>query len=1330
MIFFERRGTLLLLLVSCYIAVTRSEAENILKPFEFRRQYRGPNPGVHVLGSSDQSHVVGQIGVSSGFSFNGQNLGPFSRVADMTSAPVTLGTSHVITGPSSVNRGPAPFAEPEVINGRWVGANRGPSPPSPVPYMMPNELSGSSMSPVLQVKFASPELVEGPWLRTPADLEAPHYTASPELVVGPWISGPQSSHDSKLKSSESQRLSDKSEHHAVVVAGSQSLRYTVVPQITSSLSPVQDQTIAISNEFFTTTESYQIPATESLLEQASESTNQLIGSESMSSIINSTEQFSSAGNKENHRIDPKGEIHNMTPPVIDIIDHGITETANSHISSEAHVNDHRNKLSASIGNDNVANEDTLLPGIDVYPQSITSPVKLDSNIDLNSTSSTLNLVGVAADEKSALDNDLPATINSHANSLVTVNMQSTSELSKLSQNAESKGSYSKYGGQIDRKDVFSVPSAISIIPGPSLGPAHETKVERAVAEGRSPAVSPHRLPYDKPLFDVPGQELSNDQSSLHSVDQIYGRETHDVQYFVGEKAQKISELADDLSHPTKPDIPFVSPSHLLNNTNALLPPIIVPGQSKNVREDSIQASSFHASDSDSSNDFAPMTVLGYFGNFKTHKNSISYQDKTNSLNKTEAVNYNMSKQMENSPSVYNLENLEVPTNSALRYDDVDSPLTRANIDHNNSDLHTKHTFKVTELSPVFVHHLQDDERSNYTETSSSDILIFSDKEKEILSDTGNYHKDHLLPDGYYRSKEPRVKIVPIIPITTAHKTASVETVKVDNHYGIPYITPDTSPELPYQDSFVLGMLPPPALILPTEFQDHPINNLFPKNQPISNHQVTPNFLLQQSGFPGNYQPAHKPEAGQPLNYRSKPYLSGAKIHQLVRTQPETQQLDAYRKPEIHQPLNIQSTNYQSYSHNGGIDETDNSAIQVTKLKPQTVHLLERKNLKQIPLSGALTPIPGIDQSNIILASLASPVFNSQQTLSHSLGTSAMSHKPVSFPQKSYVPHVHLTIPVESVPHLPVEYEEKHQKMLSLSDEHETSEPEENVLKALTPTSLPRSPVSSTRHPPSSTRRPFLKNPLTSLLGSFNIYDLIPKLPGVTSPKSSTQSSEKQNYVGMIDNEISDNRRMDVVEESSNEFNPIQTNQESHMDNVYAESKNHFIKTFSSSVKYSATPLNGGENNFTHHTSDRTNSKRMDNLSDGESSRVEPLALSISGESSERRVVLALPSGEDITESYSSVNGEQINSRLNENLLGSSEGFNEARTHAPITDVSDVGESGNKMHYKDDATHQHSYEAAGTDRLEAWTPSHHNRSCWAFSRKELVINPQADAFIGE
>ncbi|KAF2361851.1 Receptor ligand binding region [Trinorchestia longiramus] len=194
----------------CHMSQSSSSSSQ-LKPYEFRRQFRGPNPGEGVPITADPNYmqIVGTVGVSSGFSFNGQS--DFPRGSNNEAAPTKVID---FIADSNPNRGPGPQPKPsaEIIHGKWVGPNRGPAVPATGPHKKSSLVAntgnippGTAMSPVVQVEFGSPELVEGPWYRTPtvptpepmkghdqeleeslAQLSSVH-NKSAEVVEGPWI---------------------------------------------------------------------------------------------------------------------------------------------------------------------------------------------------------------------------------------------------------------------------------------------------------------------------------------------------------------------------------------------------------------------------------------------------------------------------------------------------------------------------------------------------------------------------------------------------------------------------------------------------------------------------------------------------------------------------------------------------------------------------------------------------------------------------------------------------------------------------------------------------------------------------------------------------------------------------------------------------------------------------------------------------------------------------------------------------------------------------------------------------------------------------------------
>ena len=80
-------------------------------------------------------------------------------------------------------------------------------------------------------------------------------------------------------------------------------------------------------------------------------------------------------------------------------------------------------------------------------------------------------------------------------------------------------------------------TTVLLVGGETLRSDQEGKLNspqeaRAIADD-SPA---QRLPYDTPYFAIPGKEISP-SNGLFSLEDVHGRETHKVQYFVGEKAK-------------------------------------------------------------------------------------------------------------------------------------------------------------------------------------------------------------------------------------------------------------------------------------------------------------------------------------------------------------------------------------------------------------------------------------------------------------------------------------------------------------------------------------------------------------------------------------------------------------------------------------------------------------------------------------------------------------------------------------------------------------------------------------------------------------------------
>lgn len=85
---------------------------------------------------------------------------------------------------------------------------------------------------------------------------------------------------------------------------------------------------------------------------------------------------------------------------------------------------------------------------------------------------------------------------------------------------------------------------IKVVQGPSLGSQENILKHDNNFETSSP--QPQRLPYDRPYFSEPGRtDQSLDNANILSLENLHGRETHQVQYFVGEKALQLKTSAEN-----------------------------------------------------------------------------------------------------------------------------------------------------------------------------------------------------------------------------------------------------------------------------------------------------------------------------------------------------------------------------------------------------------------------------------------------------------------------------------------------------------------------------------------------------------------------------------------------------------------------------------------------------------------------------------------------------------------------------------------------------------------------------------------------------------------
>ena len=85
---------------------------------------------------------------------------------------------------------------------------------------------------------------------------------------------------------------------------------------------------------------------------------------------------------------------------------------------------------------------------------------------------------------------------------------------------------------------------IPVVNGPSLGTSSEVRPAQ-IGSGRSRAQGPKRLPYNRPYFASPGVVDQSGNEPLHTLDELHGRESHQVQYFVGKKAEEMKMAASE-----------------------------------------------------------------------------------------------------------------------------------------------------------------------------------------------------------------------------------------------------------------------------------------------------------------------------------------------------------------------------------------------------------------------------------------------------------------------------------------------------------------------------------------------------------------------------------------------------------------------------------------------------------------------------------------------------------------------------------------------------------------------------------------------------------------
>lgn len=96
-----------------------------------------------------------------------------------------------------------------------------------------------------------------------------------------------------------------------------------------------------------------------------------------------------------------------------------------------------------------------------------------------------------------------------------------------------------FGGQ-------ETPVKIKVVQGPSLG--SRASGESLIEETKDIFRQPQRLPYDRPYYGSPGITQDKYDANLHPLEKLHGRDTHQVQYFVGEKALEMKTQAPTVEH--------------------------------------------------------------------------------------------------------------------------------------------------------------------------------------------------------------------------------------------------------------------------------------------------------------------------------------------------------------------------------------------------------------------------------------------------------------------------------------------------------------------------------------------------------------------------------------------------------------------------------------------------------------------------------------------------------------------------------------------------------------------------------------------------------------